>query len=111
MHTSPPVPPRVRGARRAWADARHDEGGAAASQLDIVARELTAVSERLVDAAERARALSAATDWQASAATAFHARAEEWAGEISSLVCLAETARLTAVRARDAVWFSWDRGL
>ncbi len=91
----------------------HDtmRAAAAASQLDIVARELAAVSDRLVDAAARARALSAATDWQASAATAFHARAEEWAGEISSLVCVAETARLTAVRARDAVWFSWDRGL
>ncbi|MCH6230473.1 hypothetical protein MK786_06950 [Microbacterium sp. CFH 31415] len=82
-----------------------------ASQLDIVARELGVVSDRLGDAAALARALAASTDWQSSAATAFHARAEEWAGEVSSLVCLAETARLSAARARDAVLFSWDRGL
>lgn len=82
-----------------------------ASQLHIVARELAAVSERLVDVAALARALSAATDWQSSAATVFHARAEDWAGDVSSLVCLAETARLSAARARDAVMFSWDPGL
>ena len=82
----------------------------AASQLDIVAREMAAVSERILDAATQARALSAATDWQARAAEAFHARAEEWAGEVSSLVCLAETARLSAARARDAVLLRRDEG-
>ncbi|MFB8146279.1 hypothetical protein ACFC1W_06010 [Microbacterium sp. NPDC056003] len=91
----------------------HDTTWAAgvASQLDIVARELGAVSDRLGDAAALARALAAATDWQSSAATVFHARAEEWAGEVSSLVCLAETARLSATRARDAALFSWEPGL
>ena len=91
----------------------HDTTWAAgvASQLDIVASELAAVSDRLVDAAALARALSAATDWQSSAATVFHARAEEWAGDVSGLVCLAETARLSALRARDAVLFSSDRGV
>lgn len=81
-----------------------------ASQLDIVARELATLSERILDAAAQARSLAAATDWQARAAEAFHERAEAWAGEISSLVCLAETARLAAAQARDAAWFHQEAG-
>lgn len=73
------------------------------SQLAIVARELGVLSGRVVDAAAQARGLAAATDWQARAAELFHERAEEWAGEVSSLVCIAESARLAAVRARDVV--------
>lgn len=72
-----------------------------AMQLEIVARELGHLSERIHDAATNARGLAAATDWRARAAEAFHQRAEEWAGEVSSLVCTAETARLAACRARD----------
>ena len=91
----------------------HDtmSAAAAASRLDIVARELAIVSDRLLDAAAHARALSAATDWRASAAEAFHTSAQAWAGEISGLVCLAETARLMAVRARDAAYLHRDGGL
>lgn len=75
---------------------------AAASQLGIVVRELTVLSERIVDAAAGARGLAAATDWQARAAAAFHRLAAQWAGEVSGLVCLAETARLSAAGALDA---------
>ncbi|WP_240642147.1 hypothetical protein [Microbacterium sulfonylureivorans] len=90
----------------------HDSMSAAmtASQLDVVARELAIVNERILDAASRARSLAAATDWRARAAEAFHARAEEWAREISSLVCLAETARLAAAQARDAAYLRHDGG-
>ena len=91
----------------------HDTMGAAtaASQLDIVARELAAINDRILDAASRARSLAAATDWQARAAEAFHARAEEWAREVSSLVCLAETARVAAIQARDAAHLRHQGGL
>lgn len=75
---------------------------ATASQLEIVARELESLTERIVEAAANARGLAAATDWRARAAELFHRRAEEWAGEVSSLVCTAETARLAACRARDS---------
>ncbi|MCW3493014.1 hypothetical protein [Microbacterium sp. SSM24] len=76
-----------------------------ASRLEIVARELATLSERLSVAATGARGLAAATDWRARAAEAFHRLATQWAGEVSGLVCLAETARVSAVRARDAaVW-------
>lgn len=87
----------------------YDSPGAA-SQLDLIARELAGISDRILDAGAVARSLSAATDWQSPAAEAFHARAEEWAREISGLVCLAETARLAAGRARDAVLFSGQAG-
>jgi hypothetical protein len=91
----------------------HDTMSAAtaASQLDIVARELATVSDRILEAASRARSLEAATDWRARAAERFHATAREWAGEVSSLVCLAETARLAAARARDAAYLRIDGGL
>ncbi|KRB36947.1 hypothetical protein [Microbacterium sp. Root180] len=82
----------------------------AASQLDIVARELAALSERLTVAATGARGLAAATDWRARAAEAFHRLATQWAGEVSSLVCLAETARLSAARARDAALWPIEKG-
>ncbi len=83
----------------------------AASQLDIVARELAGLSERLQDAAAGARGLAAATHWRARAAEAFHLLATQWAGEVSGLVCHAETARLSAVRARDAALWRVEDGL
>lgn len=91
----------------------HDtmSAAAAASQLDIVARELSMVNDRILEAASLARSLTAATDWRARAAEAFHTAAEEWAREVSGLVCLAETARLTAARARDAAFLRRDAGL
>ena len=50
-------------------------------------------------------------DWQARAADAFHRQATQWAGEVSGLVCLAETARLSAARARDAAQWRSEVGL
>ena len=73
----------------------------ASPELDIVVRELAHVSDRLLEAARIARSLSAATDWQARAAVAFHARAEDWAADVSGLGCLAETVRITTIRARE----------
>ncbi|MCC2032731.1 hypothetical protein [Microbacterium allomyrinae] len=74
-----------------------------AQELAIVARELAVIGDRIADAVTNARGLSAATDWQAKAATAYHEKADAWAGAVSSLLCLAETARLDAARARDRV--------
>jgi hypothetical protein len=71
----------------------------AAAELAIVARELGLLIDRITDAATTARGLSGATDWQARAATVFHETADAWAGEVSGLVCVAETARLDAVAA------------
>jgi hypothetical protein len=81
------------------------------AELDIVVRELAAVSDLILQAAAEARTLAAAADWQSPAARAFHARAAEWAGEISSLGCVAETARLAAIRAREATWLPRLGGL
>jgi len=79
---------------------------AASHQLAIVARELARLIERLEDAAALARRLSGETDWQAKAATAFHERADAWAGTVSGLRCQAETVRLDAARARDRATFA-----
>ncbi|WP_127818148.1 hypothetical protein [Microbacterium sp. CPCC 204701] len=73
----------------------------ASHQLALVVRDLTAIIERLTDAATAARTLSAATDWQSAAATAFHDKADAWAGQVAGLVCVAETARTDAAHARD----------
>lgn len=73
-----------------------------AANLHIVARELALIGERLGVAVSTARGLAAATDWQARAADLYHRRAEEWAGDVSGLLCLVETARLDAVRACEA---------
>ncbi len=70
------------------------------ARLDVVARELDLLSERLFDLAATARGLAASTDWHARAATVFHDRADGWAGEVSGLGCLAETARIHAEQAR-----------
>lgn len=70
-------------------------------QLTIVARELALLIDRIADAAVVARGLAEATDWQAKAATAFHERATQWAGDVSGLACVAETARADVDRARD----------
>lgn len=76
-----------------------------ASRLEIVARELGDLSARLEEAAAIARSLADATEWRARAAETFHALATHWAGDVSGMVCLAETARLATVRARDAaIW-------
>lgn len=74
----------------------------ATPELDVVARELARVSGELLEAARLARSLAAATDWQARAAVAFHEKASRWAGDVSSLECLAETARISTVHAREA---------
>ncbi|MFB8386337.1 hypothetical protein ACFC3F_04250 [Microbacterium sp. NPDC055910] len=80
------------------------------TQLDIIIRELDALARRFVDAAQHARTLSGLTDWQSSAATAFHERAERWAGDVASLAALADTARAAAVHARALEWARLDRG-
>lgn len=77
----------------------------ASHQLAIVARELARLTERLEDAAALARRLAGGTDWQAKAATAFHERADAWAGAVSGLQALAEGARQDAARARDRAAF------
>ena len=79
----------------------NDPAAPASHQLAAVVRELATIIERLTDAAATARSLEAATDWQSAAATAFHDQAEAWAGEVSGLICLAETARIDAAHARD----------
>lgn len=88
----------------------YESPGARAEQLDLVAREFAALSSRLADAATGARGLAAATDWRARAAEAFHRLATQWAGEVSGLVCLAETARLSAARARDSAVLTLEAG-
>jgi nitrate reductase assembly molybdenum cofactor insertion protein NarJ len=77
----------------------------ASEQLAIVVRDLARVVDRLTDAATAARGLSAATDWQSKAATAFHEKAEAWARSVSSLSSLAEDAREDAAHARDRAAF------
>lgn len=74
---------------------------ASTPELDVVVRELERISDRLQDAAQIARSLVAATDWQARAAMAFHEKAARWAGAVSGLGCLAETARIDVVQARE----------
>ena len=82
-----------------------DPAAPASHQLAAVVRDLTAIIERLTDAAATARCLSAATDWQSTAATAFHEKAEAWAGSVSGVICLAETARIDASHARERAAF------
>ncbi|WP_106815563.1 hypothetical protein [Microbacterium timonense] len=74
--------------------------GSPADQLAIVVGELGRLIGHLEDAAVVARGLSDATGWQATAATAFHERATRWAGDVSGLGCLAQTARADA----DLAW-------
>lgn len=83
----------------------NDPAAPASHQLAVVVRDLATIIEWLTDAAATARGLAAATDWQSRAATAFHEKAESWAGEVSGLVCLAETARIDASHARDRAAF------
>lgn len=72
-----------------------------AHQWAVVAHELARLIERITDAGVAARGLSDAVDWHARAATVFHERATVWAGDVSGLVCVAETLRLEVDRARD----------
>ncbi len=81
-------------------------GDPASHQLAIVVRELGRLIERLEDAAALARRLSGETAWQAKAATAFHERADAWAGTVSGLRCQAETVRLDASHACDRAAFA-----
>lgn len=73
----------------------------AVAQYDIVLREMRQISDRLLSAAAAAKSLSTATEWRARAAEAFHTQAEQWAGDVSGLYCLAESARLATADARD----------
>jgi len=77
-------------------------------ELDRVVRALAALGDRILEVTAEARGLATLTDWRARAAVAFHDRAELWVGEISSLHCPTETARLLAAEARDraavAMW-------
>lgn len=72
-------------------------------ELDIVVGELARVCDLLADLVPVVRGLAAGTNWQAKAAAEFHDRADGWAGDVSSLGCLAETARVSAVSARAGV--------
>ena len=63
--------------------------------------QLLRIIERIETAAATARTLSEATDWQAKSASAFHEKSTLWAGEVAGLACLAETAKLDAMHARD----------
>jgi len=78
----------------------------AAHQLAEITREFSRLIDRITDAALVARGLADAVDWQAKAATAFHDRATTWAGDVSGLVCAAETARCDAARAHDRAAFA-----
>ncbi|MFE5408305.1 hypothetical protein [Microbacterium sp. NPDC056569] len=75
-------------------------------QLAQVARELARLIDRITDAALVARGLADAVHWQAKAATAFHERATLWAGDVSGLACLAESARHDVARAQDRAAFA-----
>ncbi len=78
-------------------------------RLDAVVAELTLLSDRMLDAAADARGLAGQTDWHARAAHAFADRADRWARDVSGLGCLAETARVVAIRARDrAAYLAWS---
>ena len=79
---------------------------AASHHLAQIARELARIIDRITDAAIVARGLADAVDWQAKAATAFHDRATLWAGDVSGLACLAETARYDVSRAQDRAAFA-----
>ncbi len=70
-------------------------------RLDAVVAELTLLSDRMLEAAASARGLAGQTEWHARAALAFTDRADRWARDVSGLGCLAETARIAAMRARD----------
>lgn len=78
----------------------------AAHQLSQIEREFSRLLTRITDAAHVARGLADAVDWQAKAASAFHERTTAWAGDVSGLSCLAETARYDAARARDRAVFA-----
>jgi len=77
----------------------------AARRLAVIAHDLARLIDRMTDAALVARGLADAVDWQARAATAFHDRATAWAGDVSGLACLAETARCDIARAHDRAAF------
>lgn len=76
-----------------------------ATPLEIASRELGHVRERLLAAALSARSLGDLTHWNARAAEAFRVEADAWAGDVSGIGCLVETARLTVQHARDRVLF------
>ena len=77
-----------------------------ASELSGAVAQLSRLVERIVDAAVIARGLADTVDWQATAATTFHDRATAWAGEVTGLAALAESARRDAQRACDRAMFA-----
>ncbi|QKJ20928.1 hypothetical protein [Microbacterium hominis] len=72
-----------------------------AHQLDIVARELSTLVHRLMDAAAVARGLGDQTDWHSPSAREFHSRAGRWSDEVGAVWVQAQWARDEALRARD----------
>lgn len=76
--------------------------------LDEVCRSLARVIERLTDARATAAGLTSATDWQAAAARAFHARTEGWQRDVSALCdtgeYLCEEVGRMRARAVEAAW-------
>lgn len=79
------------------------------TRLDSVVAELTLLSNRMLEAAASARGLACQTEWHARAALAFTERADRWARDVAGLGCLAETARVAAIGARDrAAWQAWS---
>ena len=72
-----------------------------AHELSRAVGELRRLIDRIADAALVARGLADSVDWQAKSATTFHDRATTWAGEVTALCGLAETARHDAQRASD----------
>jgi len=78
----------------------------AAHQLSQIEREFSRLLTRITDAAHVARGLRLPVDRVGEAAGAFHERATAWAGDVSGLSCLAETARYDAARARDRAAFA-----
>jgi hypothetical protein len=71
------------------------------ADLDIVVRELSRLCDSLLESASLARGLATQTEWRSRAAVAFAERSDRWARDVSGLGCLAETARVTAIRARE----------
>lgn len=81
--------------------------------LDIVARELAALGDRIHEQVAVARSLTAVTDWQSKAATAFHERSSEWAVDVARLAPLVEAARTAALDARERALarHAWEQTL
>lgn len=82
--------------------------GAAASALDSAARQLRMLGDGLTDAAADVRGLVALVNWQATAATVFHERAEECARGITRIEAVIDEARAAARRGSSRAAFDAD---